>query len=152
EGADLPLAGVPIALKDTDDVAGVVTRWGSDAYDRPATADQEFVARLRAAGAVVVGRTNLPELAIFPFTESAATGVTRSPWDPRYSPGGSSGGSAAAVAAGLVAAASASDGGGSIRIPAALCGLVGLKPQRDRIPLRPYAEHWTGLTVTGCVT
>jgi len=110
------------------------------------------VARLRAAGAIVVGKTNLPELAISGFTESATWGVTRNPWDPERTPGGSSGGSATAVAAGLVAAAHASDGAGSIRIPAACCGLFGLKPQRGRVSLAPEGEHWHGLSVFGCLT
>ena len=111
--------------------------------------DSELVRRLRAAGAVVVGKTNLPELAIIGDTEGPAFGVTRNPWNTDRSVGGSSGGSAAAVAAGMVAAATASDGQGSIRIPAANCGLVGLKPTRDRIPLSPLKEHWYGLSVAG---
>lgn len=152
DAGDLPLAGVPIAIKDTEDLEGEVTTLGTAGFDRPAEADGEMVRRLRAAGAVVVGKTNLPELAIFPFTESRTWGVTRNPWDTDRSPGGSSGGSGAAVAAGLCAAASASDGGGSIRIPAAYNGLFGLKPQRDRIPLAPLAEHWHGLSVVGCLT
>ena len=99
-----------------------------------------MVRRLRAAGAIVLGKTNLPELAICGFTETEAWGITRNPWDTRRTPGGSSGGSAAATAAGLCTAATASDGGGSIRIPAALCGLFGLKPQRDRISLAPVSR------------
>jgi amidase len=109
------------------------------------------VARLRAAGTVFLGKTNLPELAIHGFTESKTWGATRNPWDTARTTSGSSGGSAAAVAAGLCAAASASDGAGSIRNPAAFCNLFGLKPQRNRIPFRP-AGHWHGLSVTGCVT
>ena len=111
-----------------------------------------MVRRLREAGAIVVGKTLLPELAICGFTESATWGVTRNPWDPQRTPGGSSGGSAAAVAAGLVPIASASDGAGSIRIPAACCGLFGLKPQRGRVSLAPDLEHWNGLSVNGCVS
>ena len=144
-----PLLGVPIAVKDTEDVAGEVTRWGTAAFSDPAPADGELVSRLRSAGAVLLGKTNLPELAIIGSTEGPAFGVTRNPWDIDATPGGSSGGSAAAVAAGLAAGATASDGAGSIRIPAANCGLVGLKPQRDRIPLTPFAEHWYGLSVLG---
>jgi len=147
-----PLLGVPIALKDNVDIAGEVTTHGTSAYGRPATADAEIVKRLRAAGAVVLGKTLMPELAIFPWTESATFGVTRNPWDLGVTTGGSSGGSAAAVAAGLAAAALASDGGGSIRIPAACCGLYGLKPQRGRVSLMPYREHWHGLSVLGSVT
>src|SRR5918999_4231012 len=136
-GEDRPLLGVPIAVKDTEDVAGELTSFGTAAYPQPAARDNDFVARLRGAGAVVLGKTNLPELAIMGDTEGPAFGVTRNPWNTDRTVGGSSGGSAVAVAAGLVAAATASDGAGSIRIPAANCGLVGLKPQRDRIPLAP---------------
>ncbi|HYP48736.1 MAG TPA: amidase family protein, partial [Thermoleophilaceae bacterium] len=152
-GEERPLLGVPIAVKDVEDVAGVPTRGGSDAFgEEPAADDSGLVSSLRAAGAVIVGKTNLPELAIIGATEGPAFGVTRNPWDPDRTPGGSSGGSAAAVAAGMVAAATASDGAGSIRIPAANCGLVGLKPQRDRIPLWPVTEHWNGLSVAGFET
>ena len=151
-GQDLPLLGVPLAVKDTQDVAGEVTTQGTAAVDQPAREDCEVVRRLRAAGAVVIGKTNLPELAFAMFTESPAWGITRNPWDPARVPGGSSGGSAAAVAAGLVPAATGSDGAGSIRIPAAYCSLFGLKPQRGRVPLDPLAEHWYGLTVNGYLT
>jgi amidase len=97
----------------------------------------------------VVGKTNLPEGAIMGDTEGPSFGITRNPWNTDRSPGGSSGGSAAAVAAGLCAAATASDGAGSIRIPASNCGLVGLKPTRDRVPLAPLKEHWYGMSVAG---
>src|ERR671923_1371218 len=151
-GDERPLLGVPIAVKDVEDVTGEVTRWGTDAFSTPAAQDSELVRRLRAAGAVVIGKTNCPELAIMGETEGPAFGITRNPWNTDRSPGGSSGGSAAAVAAGLAAAATASDGGGSIRIPASACGLVGLKPQRDRISLAPLPEHWYGLSVAGFLT
>jgi amidase len=151
-GEERPLLGVPIALKDEVDLAGELTTRGTDAFTEPATADSEMVRRLREAGAIVVGKTLLPELAICGFTESATFGVTRNPWNPQRTPGGSSGGSAAAVAAGLVPIASASDGAGSIRIPAASCGLFGLKPQRGRISLAPHLEHWHGLSANGCVS
>ena len=151
-GEERPLLGVPIALKDEVDLAGELSTHGTDAYPDPAPADSEMVRRLREAGAIVLGKTLLPELAICGFTESATWGVTRNPWDPQRSPGGSSGGSAAAVAAGLVPIASASDGGGSIRIPAASCGLFGLKPQRGRLSLAPLLEHWNGLSAAGCVS
>jgi amidase len=151
-GEERPLGGVPIAVKDTEDVAGEVTGWGTGAHGGPAERDNELVSRLRAAGAVILGKTNLPELAIIGATEGPAFGVTRNPWNTDRTPGGSSGGSGAAVAAGLCAAATASDGGGSIRIPASCCGLVGLKPQRDRISLAPRAEHWYGLSVAGFLT
>jgi amidase len=151
-GDERPLLGVPIALKDSTDLAGEQTTHGTDAFPDPAGADSEMVRRLREAGAIVVGKTQLPELAICGFTESATWGVTRNPWDTQRTPGGSSGGSAAAVAAGLVPIASASDGAGSIRIPAASCGLFGLKPQRGRVSLAPDLEHWNGLSVNGCVS
>lgn len=151
-GDERPLLGVPIALKDEVDLAGEMTSHGTDGYPAPADADSEMVRRLREAGAIVVGKTLLPELAICGFTESATWGVTRNPWDPQRTPGGSSGGSAAAVAAGLVPIASASDGAGSIRIPASCCGLFGLKPQRGRVSMAPHLEHWNGLSVNGCVS
>jgi amidase len=147
-----PLLGVPIAIKDNVDVAGELTTHGCGTYGPPASEDAEVVKRLRAAGAIVIGKTTLPELAAFGFTESAAWGITRNPWNLDRSTGGSSGGSAAAVAAGLVGAAYASDGAGSIRIPAASCGIFGLKPQRGRVSLMPYPEHWYGMSVGGCLT
>jgi amidase len=127
-----PLAGVPIAVKDDLELAGETATRGTRSYAAAATADAEPIRRLRAAGAIPIGVTNVPELMIFPWTATTANGVTRNPWDRSRTPGGSSGGSAAAVSAGLVAAATASDGGGSIRIPAAACGLVGMKPSRGR--------------------
>jgi len=148
-GDDRPLLGVPMGVKDAEDVTGEVTTWGTAANFTPASQDSELVRRLRAAGAVVIGKTNCPELVIMGDTEGPAFGITRNPWNPDRSPGGSSGGSAAAVAAGLCAAATASDGAGSIRIPASNCGLVGLKPTRDRIPLAPVKEHWYGMSVAG---
>jgi amidase len=151
-GDERPLLGVPIALKDSVDLAGETTTHGTDAFDGPARADAEMTRRLREAGAVIVGKTNLPELAIHGFTESATWGVSRNPWDPQRSTGGSSGGSAAAVAAGMVPLASGSDGAGSIRIPAASCGVFGLKPQRGRVSLVPDLEHWNGMSVNGCLS
>jgi amidase len=147
-----PLLGVPIAVKDNVDVAGEVTAHGTNAYGGAAIDDAHMVKRLREAGAVIVGKTNLPELAIWPFTESETWGITRNPWDLTRSPGGSSGGAGAAVASGMVGIGHASDGGGSIRIPAACCGLFGLKPQRGRVSLMPDAEHWYGLSVFGCLS
>ena len=144
-----PLLGVPIAVKDEFDVAGEVTTFGTNAYGEPATADSEIVRRARAAGAVVIGKTHMPELGAVPWTESPTWGVTRNPWELQHSPGGSSGGSAAAVAAGLVGAALAGDGGGSIRFPSAYCGLFGLKTQRGRVPLAPHLDAWHGLCVNG---
>ncbi len=151
-GNERPLLGVPIAVKDEQEVAGELTTYGTNAYGEPAREDAEIVRRVRAAGAVVIGKTHMPELGAFPWTESPTWGVTRNPWEPARSPGGSSGGSAAAVSAGLVGAALAGDGGGSIRIPSAFCGLFGLKPQRGRVPLAPHVNAWHGLTVYGVLT
>jgi amidase len=115
--------------------------------------DSHFARRSREAGLVCLGRTNTPEIGLCPVTEPEAYGATRSPWNPDYSAGGSSGGSAAAVAAGFVAAAHASDGGGSIRLPASMSGLVGLKPSRARISFGPGAgERWAGFSAQFCVT
>ncbi len=148
-GERLPLLGVPVAIKDDVDVAGQLSPYGSGAVSTPAVRDAEVVSRLRAAGAVIIGKTNVPELMIFPFTESLTFGATRNPWNTALSPGGSSGGSGAAVAAGLAPLALGSDGGGSIRIPSGWCGLYGLKPQRDRVPLAPHDGAWCGLSVNG---
>src|SRR3984957_13005604 len=152
ESASRPLLGVPIAVKDDIDVAGELTTCGTNAQDEPARADAEVVRRLREAGAVIIGKTNVPELMMWPFTETATFGATRNPWDLQRAPGGSSGGSASAVAAGLVGAALGSDGAGSIRIPSAWCGLFGLKPQRGRIPLAPRPRAWNGLSVNGVLS
>jgi amidase len=131
----LPLAGVPVAIKDSIDLAGAPTRSGSAATSQePATTDAELVRRLREAGALLVGKTSLPELGLWPFTESEASGVTRNPWSLDHTPGGSSGGSAAALASAMVPIALADDGGGSIRIPASNCGLVGIKPGLGVVP------------------
>ncbi|HEV3001014.1 MAG TPA: amidase [Solirubrobacteraceae bacterium] len=148
-GDERPLLGIPVAVKDDVGIRGEVRAEGTNAYGEPEGEDWEIVRRLRSAGAILLGITNLPELAIWPFTESPTWGTTRNPWDPQRTPGGSSGGSGAAVAAGLAPLATGSDGGGSIRIPAACCGLVGLKPQRDRIPYAPTGPHWHGLSVVG---
>ncbi|MGI8410939.1 MAG: amidase family protein [Solirubrobacteraceae bacterium] len=145
------LAGVPFAVKDEMPWAGQVATWGSRTHGPPAHRDAEVVRRLRGAGAIPIGITNVPELMIFPWTASDAHGITRNPWDLSRTPGGSSGGSAAAVAAGMVPAALAADGGGSIRIPAACCGLVGMKPTRGTVSLQPACEGWLGLTVYGAL-
>jgi amidase len=151
-GEERPLLGVPVAIKDDCDVAGDVTGHGSNAFDVPAPADAELVRRLRSAGAIVIGKTHVPELEIVPATESAAWGTTHNPWDLGRTPGGSSGGTAAAVAAGMVGGGLGSDGGGSIRIPAGCCGLFGIKPQRDRVPAAPRERTWNGLSVFGPIT
>jgi len=151
-GGERPLLGVPIAVKDDMDLAGEVTTLGTNAYGEPAAKDAEIVRRARAAGAVVIGKTNVPELCSFPWTESPTWGVTRNPWALERTPGGSSGGTAAAVAAGLVGAGLGSDAGGSIRTPAAYCGLFGLKSQRGRVPLAPNVDAWLGLSVNGVLT
>ena len=145
-----PLAGVPVLVKDLEHVAGMPTRKGSLALADalPEKADGTVVARLRAAGAIVVGKTTLPEFAIEGYTANRATGVSRNPWNPELSPGGSSGGSAAAVSAGVVPIATATDGGGSIRIPAAFCGLVGLKPSTGVIGRWP-TQDWIDFSTEG---
>jgi len=131
----LALAGVPVAIKDNLDLAGMATRNGSAATsDKPAAADDELVRRLREAGALLVGKTSVPELCLWPFTESEAFGVAHNPWNLDHTPGGSSGGSAAAVASAMVPVALAADGAGSIRMPASNCGLLGIKPGRGVVP------------------
>lgn len=148
----LPLLGIPIAVKDDVDVAGAPTRFGTAGKEdavRVAAADAEVVRRLRAAGAVIVGKTNTCELGQWPFTSGPGFGHTRNPWSRDHTPGGSSGGSAAAVAAGLVSAAIGSDGAGSVRIPAAWTHLIGIKPQRGRISTWPLTEAFNGITVNG---
>jgi amidase len=155
---DGPFRGVPFLLKDIQgNLAGVPTQCGSRfLVDLPTPQDDTLVARYKQAGLVPLGKTNVPEFGLLPTTESALYGPARNPWNPRHSTGGSSGGSAAAVAAGIVPAAHANDGGGSIRIPASCCGLVGLKPSRARNPLGPMlgdvlsgfiAEHVVSRTV-----
>ncbi|GGZ83792.1 amidase [Streptomyces echinoruber] len=148
-GVRRPLLGVPVAVKDDMDMAGEPTAFGCRGEFPAAAADCEAVRRLRAAGAVIVGKTNTCEFGQWPFTEGPAFGATRNPWNPEHTPGGSSGGSAAAVAAGVVPAALGSDGAGSVRIPAAWTHLVGVKPQRGRISTWPRGESFHGITVNG---
>lgn len=156
EGDDLgPLAGVPFGVKDTEDAIGFVTTIGSANHraDPIATADSVMVAKLRAAGAVVVGKTNTPEHAWKGDSINAWGGATTNPWSAARTAGGSSGGSAAAVAAGLVPIATASDGGGSIRIPAAVCGLTGFKPSLGRIASGgAEPPGWPDLSSKGLLT
>lgn len=151
-GSDGPLAGVPIAVKEEYDVTGTVTTLGGHGNSTPAVRDSEVIRRLRAAGAVVIGKTTMPEFGQVPVTESDATGITRNPWSLEHGSGGSSGGSAAAVAAGIVPVGMGADGGGSIRIPASSCGIVGLKPTRGRITPAPLEQHWFGLVTLGALT
>ncbi|MFK0294694.1 amidase [Streptomyces sp. NPDC090442] len=148
-GERAPLLGVPVAVKDDTDVAGEPTAFGCAGEFPVKQHDAEVVRRLRAAGAVIVGKTNACELGQWPFTEGPAFGDTRNPWNLAHTPGGSSGGSAAAVAAGLVPAALGTDGAGSVRIPAAWSHLVGIKPQRGRISTWPDAEAFQGITGIG---
>ena len=150
DAAPGPLLGAPTLIKDLEDWRGHPTRKGSLALrDAPLATNNAVVpARLINAGAVVVGKSTLPEFAIEGYTANLLTGVTRNPWNPELSPGGSSGGSAAALAAGLVLVATATDGGGSIRIPASLCGLVGLKPTNGMIGRWP-APDWIDYSTDG---
>lgn len=149
DGERGPLLGVPVAVKDDTDLLGETTPFGCGGELQAKEADAALVARLRAAGAIVVGKTTTPELGQWPFTEGPGFGAARNPYDTERTPGGSSGGAAAAVAAGLVAGAVGSDGAGSVRIPAAWCGLVGIKPTRDRVPTGPEGEWFHGLTCHG---
>lgn len=151
-GERAPLLGVPIAIKDDVDLAGHTTPFGCGGSHKPAAEDAEMVRRLRLAGAIPIGKTNAPEVGQWPFSESPSFGATRNPWSLDHTPGGSSGGAAAAVSAGLVAAAIGSDGAGSVRIPAAWCGLVGLKPQRGRISTWPDPDAFNGLACFGPLT
>jgi len=154
-GDPRPLCGVPIGLKDLlSATEGLPTSEGTDAFgDWVADHDSAHVRRLREAGAIIVGKTNTPELGLRPVTENTRFGPTRNPWDERLSPGGSSGGSAAAVAAGMVGLADGSDMGGSIRIPASCCGLVGLKPSRGRVSIGPdFGDIAAGVPVDSVLT
>ena len=147
-----PLAGIPIGVKDLEDAAGFVTTHGSafHADDPPAVDDSILVSRLRDAGCVVVGKTNTPEFGWMADTVNPLFGPTRNPWNIERSAGGSSGGSAAAVMAGMVPLATGSDGGGSIRIPASVCGLSGLKPSLGRVPTGgQHPPNWPDLSTRG---
>lgn len=145
-----PFAGVPLTVKDLTRAAGQPITYGSSgAPDEVADEDELVIAALRRAGFVFCGRTNTPEFGPLPVTENARYGITRNPWDPDRTPGGSSGGSAAAVASGMVPAGHANDGGGSIRIPSSCCGLVGLKASRWRVP--SVTPGWLGMSVEGVV-
>ncbi len=147
-----PLHGVPVAIKDENDVAGQATMYGGSANPSPVAEDGAATRRLREAGAVIIGKTHLSEFGQWPFTETQTFGYTRNPWDPSRTPGGSSGGTAAAVASGMVGAALGGDGGGSIRIPSACCGLFGLKPQLGRVSFAPLPALWGRLGTIGPLT
>ncbi len=151
-GERAALLGVPIAIKDDTDIEGEATEFGCDGTFDPIAEDSEVVRRLRDAGAVIVGKTTTSEIGQWPYCEGLGSGITRNPWDLGHTPGGSSGGAGAAVAAGLVAGAIGSDGAGSVRIPAAWCHLVGIKPQRGRISTWPHPEAFRGLTCLGPLT
>ncbi len=147
-----PLAGVPFLIKDLNMVRGVRCSMGSRLWsDFVPDHDAEIVARYRKAGLLLFGKTNTPEVGLAATTESVFLGACRNPWDRSRTPGGSSGGAAAAVAAGIVPVAHATDGGGSIRIPASCCGLVGLKPTRARTPMGPDVGEGWGSMATGHV-
>jgi Asp-tRNA(Asn)/Glu-tRNA(Gln) amidotransferase A subunit family amidase len=145
-----PLAGLPLLVKDMEDVAGMPSTYGSVVFAdaAPAATDGLIPRRLRAAGAIVVGKTNQPEFAFAGYTTNTLYGTTVNPWGKDWSPGGSSGGSAASISAGLAAIATATDGGGSIRIPAAFCGLAGLKPTNGVIGREPVPD-WIDLSTFG---
>jgi len=149
-----PLAGVPYLLKDLGAAyGGVPTSYGSRLFAEVVPTEDSAMTRLyKAAGLNIFGKTNTPEFGIWPVTEPHLLGACRNPWDLERTPGGSSGGAAAAVAAGIVPAAHASDGGGSIRIPAACCGLFGMKPSRGRVSFAPGGEGWAGASIQHAVT
>jgi len=147
-GEGRALEGIPFGVKDLEDAMGLTTTYGSKLFAdaRPAARDSIQVSRLRAAGAIVVGKTNTPEFGHAPFTKNLLYGVTSSPWDPARTPGGSSGGAAAALAGGVLPLVTASDGGGSIRVPASFCGAFGFKPSHGRVPIGPR-DAWDPLAM-----
>jgi amidase len=146
DGDERPLLGIPLGVKNAVSVEGVATRHGSNSAEVPAARDADLVSALRGAGCLILGVTTMPELALHPY------GPARNPWDTSRTAGGSSSGSAAAVAAAMIPAATASDGGGSIRIPAASCGLFGLKPTPGLLPEGPERSGWHGLSALGFLT
>ncbi|AGK61986.1 Asp-tRNAAsn/Glu-tRNAGln amidotransferase A subunit-related amidase [Archaeoglobus sulfaticallidus PM70-1] len=150
---DKPLYGLPVAVKDNVDTKGIRTTYGSKLYENYVPeGDAVIVERLKRAGAIVIGKTNIPELALLPITDNTLFGETKNPWDMSRTPGGSSGGSAAAVATGMIPVATGNDGGGSIRIPSAFCGLYGLKPSFGRVPCYPSLPIFVGLNSEGVLT
>jgi amidase/aspartyl-tRNA(Asn)/glutamyl-tRNA(Gln) amidotransferase subunit A len=149
--SDGALAGIPVTVKDLNETLDMPTTYGSAVFrDNVAEVEALVVTRMRAAGAIVIGKTNTPEYGLRPTTENSVYGATHNPWDLDRTPGGSSGGAAAAVAAGISPLAQAADGGGSCRVPASCCGVVGIKPTRGRVPWAPTAyEYWLGLATNG---
>ncbi len=156
KGDDLgPLGGVPFLVKDLENLEGFPTTYGSSAYQNmpKATQDEIHIQRLKAAGAIPIGKTNTPELGLIPYTYNEVFGTTRNPWNLERTPGGSSGGSAAALASGMIPMATASDGGGSIRIPACYTGLFGFKPSYGRVPIDPSgSDYWLDTVCYGPLT
>ncbi len=149
-GETLPLAGLPVGIKDVTPVAGLRTTFGSPLFaDHVPEEDALVVQRLRAAGAVILGKTNCPEFAAGGNTWNDVFGVTRNPWNPELSPGGSTGGGAVGLATGMIALAEGTDLGGSLRIPASFCGVVGLRPSPGLVPTYPEDYLWDNLQVTG---
>jgi amidase len=146
-----PIHGLPVAVKDLMDVRGLPTSQGSRAHadDPPATRDHLMVARMRAAGAILVGKTNTPESGLGTLTSNPVFGTTRNPWDPSRHAGGSSGGAAAAVAAGMLPVADGSDSGGSLRYPASFCNVVGLRPSHGRVPTSRAGDAWSPHGILG---
>jgi amidase len=145
-----PLCGIPVGIKDVTPVAGLRTTYGSPVYaEHVPMVDALVVQRLRAAGAVILGKTNCPEFAAGGNTFNDVFGRTRNPWNPERSAGGSTGGGAAALATGMIALAEGTDLGGSLRIPASFCGLVGLRPSAGLVPTWPSDWLWDTLQVTG---
>lgn len=154
ERKDNPLRGVPILLKDLiGTIEGIPTQSGVEfTKEFLPKVDSEVVRKYREAGLIIMGKTTVPELGLYPYTETKAFGVTKNPWNMSYSTGGSSGGSAAAVSSLAIPIANASDGGGSIRIPASHCGVFGFKPSRGRVSMWPLVEVWQGMTGQHCIT
>src|ERR1043166_8504168 len=147
-----PLAGVPVGIKDVTQVAGLRTTFGSPLYkDHVPDEDALVVQRLRAAGAIILGKTNTPEFAAGGNTWNDVFGRTRNPWDPAKSAGGSTGGGAVALATGMIALAEGTDLGGSLRIPASFCGVVGLRPSPGLVPTHPADWVWDTLQVPGAM-
>ena len=148
-----PFFGVPIGIKDLKSVAGMPISYGVSAFkDKISEYDEAIISKIRQAGFIILGKTATSQLGSFPYTEPEGFAPTRNPWNPNYTPGGSSGGSSAAVAAGLCSIALGGDAGGSVRGPAACCGLVGLKPSRGRISFAPVGDRLSGLGTHGVLT